>query len=335
MKYTSFDDYGLLRVLRFLQTHNDEYISGQDLSDVLKISRVAVWKHIKRIREIGYLVESRQKLGYRLLMDTDQLLPWEVTSGLDTKIIGKKAYYFDVIESTQKEAQKLAVDPANDGAIITAGKQTHGYGRENKRWISQTGGIWFSTIIIRPKFSISSATLFPIATSLALAIAVQQTLGISTKLKWPNDLTIDGKKAAGILVDASLESNRIQNMIIGVGINYDVDIKRLNRTLKNNSKFYGAASLTQKNRDTRPVHLVQSFLVELEKIYDNLNSGHTANIISQWVDRTSTIGRRVKVHSVDGEMYGKAIRIDDDGALVVSNNGREYRVIADSITEYA
>ena len=91
MIYNSYDNPGLVKVLTFLQTHNTEYLSGQDLSDVLHISRVAVWKHIKKIQELGYTVESKQKLGYKLTSNSELLLPWEITSELKTKIIGQKA----------------------------------------------------------------------------------------------------------------------------------------------------------------------------------------------------------------------------------------------------
>ncbi|MBT8173235.1 MAG: HTH domain-containing protein, partial [Nitrosopumilus sp.] len=151
MIYNSFDSPGLVKVLTFLQTHNTEYLSGQDLSDVLRISRVAIWKHIKKIQELGYTVESKQKLGYKLTSNSDALLPWEITSGLKTKKIGKKAYYFDSIDSTQNQALKMSEDTSNDGTIIIAAKQTGGKGRLGRKWVSPKGGIWFS-IILHPKF---------------------------------------------------------------------------------------------------------------------------------------------------------------------------------------
>ena len=95
--YNSFDNPGLVKVLTFLQTHNTEYLSGQDLSDVLRISRVAVWKHIKKIQDLGYNIESKQKLGYKLISNSDMLLPWEITANLKTKFIGQHAYYFDTL----------------------------------------------------------------------------------------------------------------------------------------------------------------------------------------------------------------------------------------------
>ncbi len=124
MTYSSYDNQGIVKVLSFLKSHNTEYLSGQDLSDVLRISRVAVWKHIKKIREMGYKIESKQKLGYRLESNTDKLLPWEITSGLKTKTFGKHTYYFDSIDSTQNQAMKMASDEANNGTVIIAEKQT-------------------------------------------------------------------------------------------------------------------------------------------------------------------------------------------------------------------
>ena len=133
MIFNSFEEPGLVKVLKFLQTHDTEYLSGQDLSDVLRISRVAIWKHIKKIQELGYTVESKQKLGYKLISNSDLLLPWEVTSGLKTKVIGQQVYYFDSVDSTQNQALKMAEDVKNNGTVIIAEKQTGGKGRSGDR----------------------------------------------------------------------------------------------------------------------------------------------------------------------------------------------------------
>lgn len=330
MIYNSFDSPGLVKVLTFLQTHNTEYLSGQDLSDVLRISRVAVWKHIKKIQELGYTVESKQKLGYKLTSNSDALLPWEITAGLKTKKMGKKAYYFDSIDSTQNQALKMSEEPANDGTIIIAAKQTGGKGRLGRKWISPKGGIWFS-IILQPKFDISITTLFPIASSLALSYAIEKTFKILPELKWPNDLTIKGEKVAGMLVDVSLESNKIERLVLGVGINFDVDTKQIEKTLKGTSNFYGVASLSKQKKKVKPKLLVQTFLVELEKIYELLNSKQTKNIISEWTKRSSTIGKKVELNTVEGKIKGDAIKIDDDGALIVSNKNKTSKIIAGDI----
>ncbi len=328
--YNSFDNPGLVKVLTFLQAHNTEYLSGQDLSDVLRISRVAVWKHIKKIQELGYTVESKQKLGYKLTSNSDVLFPWEITAELKTKMIGQHAYYFDSIDSTQNQALKMADDPANNGTVIIAAEQTGGKGRSGRKWVSPKGGIWLS-IILQPKFDISITTLFPIASALALSNALEKTLKISPELKWPNDLTIKGKKIAGMLVDVSLESNRIENLVLGVGINFDVNVKQIEKTLKGSPNFYGIASLSDQKKKVRPIQLVQTFLVELEKICDLLNTKQTKEIISEWTKRSSTIGKNVELDTRDGKIKGKAIKIDEDGALIVLDNGKRSRVIAGDI----
>ena len=328
--YNSFENPGLVKVLTFLQSHNTEYLSGQDLSDVLKISRVAVWKHIKKIQELGYIVETKQKLGYKLTSNSDVLFPWEITSKLKTRVIGQQAYYFDSIDSTQNQALKMADDPANNGTVIIAAKQTGGKGRAGRKWISPKGGIWLS-IILQPKFDISITTLFPIASALALSNALEKTLKISPELKWPNDLTIKGKKIAGMLVDASLESNRIENIVLGVGINFDIDVKQIEKTLKGSPNFYGVTSLCKQKIKVKPIQLVQTFFVELEKICDLLNTKQTKKIISEWTKRSSTIGKKVELDTRDGRIKGKAIKIDDDGALLVSDNNKIIRIIAGDI----
>jgi len=300
------------------------------LSDVLRISRVAIWKHIKKIQELGYVVESKQKLGYKLISNSDLLLPWEITSGLKTKIIGQQAYYFDSLDSTQNQALKMAGDPANDGSVIIAEKQTGGKGRSGRKWVSPKGGIWLS-LILYPKFDISITTLFPIASALALSKAIEQVFKISPELKWPNDLTIKSKKLAGMLVDVSLESNKIEKLVLGVGINFDVDVKGIEKTLKKTPNFYGVASLGEHKKEVKASYLVQVFFIELEKIYESLNKKDIKKIISEWTERSSTIGKEIEIDTVNGKIKGKAIKIDDDGALVINSNNKMTKIIAGDI----
>jgi len=330
MVYNSYDNQGIVKVLSFLKSHNTEYLSGQDLSDVLRISRVAVWKHIKKIRELGYKIESKQKLGYRLESSTDKLLPWEITSELKTKIFGKHTYYFDSVDSTQNQAMKMASEASN-GTLIIAEKQTSGKGRLGRKWISPKGGIWLS-IILHPKFDMSVITLFPIASALALSNAIEKTLNIKSELKWPNDITINGKKVAGMLVDASIESNKIENMILGVGINYNVEVKQIEKILKDTPNFYGVTSLSEHNKTIKPVLLVQSFLLELEEIYNLLNKGEVKKITRDWTKKSSTIGQNIELITEDEKIKGKAIRIDEDGALVISSNKKNKRITSGDIT---
>ena len=330
MVYSSFNNSGLVKVLYFLKSHDTEYLSGQDLSDVLKISRVAVWKHIKKIKELGYEIETNKKLGYRLKTNTEKLLPWEITEELKTRLIGKHAYYFESIDSTQNQALSMASDRNNNGIVIVAEKQNSGRGRIGRKWESPRGGIWFS-VILHPKFDIAVATLFPLAAALALSKAIEKTMNIKTELKWPNDVTIEGKKVAGILVDVTLESNKIEEVVLGVGINFAVKSKQIEEVFKENPNFYGAASLSERNKETRPIELLRSFLRELDEIYFTLNAAKTKQIIIDWTKRSSTIGKEVQIITENEKIRGKAIKIDTDGALVVSEGNRNKRIVAGDV----
>ena len=137
MMFTSSDNFSFLKILSFLKSHKSEFLSGQDMSDVLKISRVAVWKDIKKIRSLGYKIESKQNLGYRLMDTTKLLLPWEVTQNLNTKFLGKKVYYFNTIDTTQNFAMEIVTMNNMNGTIIIAKKQTGKRQNETKMEITR------------------------------------------------------------------------------------------------------------------------------------------------------------------------------------------------------
>jgi len=330
MIYNSYDNVGLIKVLKFLKSHKSEYLSGQDLSQVLKISRVAVWKHVKKIKTLGYKIDSKQNLGYRLTENTDIPLPWEITNNIKTKVIGKRAYFFDVIDSTQNYALTIASNQKENGSVVIAQRQTSGRGRHGRKWSSPVGGIWLS-IILHPKFDISYTTLFPIASSLALALAIENTLRIKPELKWPNDVTINGKKVAGMLVDITVQSNKIESLILGVGINFKIDEKKVNKSLKGTPNFYGASSLIKKNETKNSIVFIQSFLFELEQIFEQLNQGNLKSIIKRWSNRSSTIGKKISISTSDKKIVGKAVKIDSDGALVIMQGKKTEKVLVGDV----
>jgi len=278
MMLTSFDNFSFLKILSFLKAHESEFLSGQDMSDILKISRVAVWKDIKKIRSLGYKIESKQNLGYRLIDSSELLLPWEVTQNLNTEFLGKRVYYFDSTDSPQNFAMEIASNDKENGTVVISKKQTGGRGRMKRKWKSPTGGIWMS-IIIHPKFDVSYTTLVPIATSLALCIAIEKILKIKPELKWPNDVTLKGKKVAGVLVDTSIISNEIENMVLGIGINFKIKPHELASTIKKTPNFYGVATLVKKNERALP--LVHQFLYELENVFQLINSRRIKKIKSE------------------------------------------------------
>ena len=327
--YTSFEQTTLDKIVTLLKSHQSEFLSGEKLSKSLSLSRAAVWKNIKKLQSLGYKIESRPKSGYRLQQSTDLLVPWEVSDGLQTDIIGRKIYYFGTIDSTQNFAIELAKRPHENGSLVIADRQTQGRGRLNRKWVSPKGGIWMS-ILLKPNFEPSYTSLFPMATALALAVSIEKTLKIKTELKWPNDVTIKGNKVAGILIDASVESNKIDYLIIGIGINFKINPGTISKSI--NQKKYGIATLVSKDQGTRPAELVQQFLLELEKTYNNILTCNVGTIRKEWIKRSSTIGKNVTITTTTGTLKGKVTGIDKTGALILSRNGIVQHVLAGDMT---
>ena len=310
MLYTSFDNIGLLKVLSFLKSHKSEYLSGQDLSDVLKMSRVAIWKHIKKIGVLGYTVESKQKRGYKLVKTTNRLLPWEITSKIKTAYIGKRVYYFEDIDSTQNFALQIAQNKKENGTIVIGQKQTNGKGRLNRKWVSSKGGIWFS-IILHPKFTIEESVLLPIVAAVSLSSAIKKTLNLETNVKWPNDITLNGKKVAGILID-KINSNVVE------------------RKIKKTGNFYGVETLLSELQNDSPVNLISDFMYQLEKNIERLAMGKKAKIISEWTKNSETINKKITFDGQNGKVSGIAKKIDSDGALIIkTKHGMERLLVGD------
>ncbi len=329
--YTSFDETTFDKIITLLKSYQSEFVSGEKISKTLSLSRAAVWKNIKKLQLLGYKIESKPKMGYRLHTNTNLLLPWEISDGLQTDIIGRKIYYFDKIDSTQNFALGLAQKPHENGSVVIAQRQTQGRGRLNRKWVSPKGGIWMS-ILLRPNFEPSYTSLFPMITSLALSVSIEKTLKIKTELKWPNDLTIKGEKIAGILIDASIESNKIDYIIIGIGINFKIKPETVTKSIKSNQRNYGITTLIKKDQKGNPVELVQQFLLELEQSYNRVVSNSIEQIRKEWTRRSSTIGKNITATTTTGILKGKAIGIDKTGALLLSNKGKVQRLLAGDIT---
>src|SRR5574340_893721 len=327
--YTSFDQTTLDKIITLLKSHQPEFLSGEKLSKSLGLSRAAVWKNIKKLKSLGYKIESKQNLGYRLHPNDSLLFPWEISDGLQTDTIGRKIYYFDTIDSTQNFALELARKPHENGSVVIAERQTQGRGRLNRKWVSPKGGIWMS-ILLRPNFEPSYTSLFPMATSLALAVSIEKIRKVKTELKWPNDITINGKKVAGILIDASIESNTIDYLIIGIGINFKINPGTISKSIK--QKNYGITTLVKKDQEGNPVELIQQFLLELEKTYNSVLTNSIETIRKEWIRRSSTIGKNVTATTTTGILKGKAVGIDKTGALLLSNRSNIQRLLAGDIT---
>ncbi|MDQ5876761.1 MAG: biotin--[acetyl-CoA-carboxylase] ligase [Thermoproteota archaeon] len=293
------------------------YVSGSILAKETGISKSRISKRIRLLRQYGYHIESSSKRGYRLAGETDLPLPWELAKVLDTLLIGKdKIIYRHTTESTQNLAISLAEkDPSSDGTVIIAGQQTSGRGRESRKWLSPKGGIWLS-VILRPRISASKITILPFAAALAVCEAIKKTTQLNPKLRWPNDIMIEGKKVAGILIDISMEAEQINYAAIGIGINVNVDSSAISAYLE---KEFKVTSLSDElGQKMSILGLTKEILKRLEYHYMKLKNDDTPHtIIEQWKKSSDIFHRKVQVIHKDSIIEGVAVDLNDDGSLLV------------------
>ena len=193
----------------------DKFVSGELLAEKLGISRTAIWKQIRSLKEVGYEIESVKNRGYRIVSKPDIPLPQEIKSGLETKIIGKEIIYFKTVDSTNSYLKNLIKEGINEGAVVVADVQEKGRGRKNRGWSSPSGGLWFS-IFLKPEIPPQNAMIITMTASVSIAEAVKQTTGLKPVIKWPNDLLLNGKKTCGILTELDAEMDKINLSLIHI-----------------------------------------------------------------------------------------------------------------------
>lgn len=257
-----------------------------------------------RLKSLGYVIE-----GGRAISSPDLPLPWLVSAGRPAGSVGWTAVYMDVAASTQDEASRMGVD----GAVVIASRQTRGRGRSGRAWESPEGGLWMSAFVASHAARAREPSLIPAAASLAVRDATEK-LGVEAKLRWPNDVELDGKKLAGVSVEASLGPE--PSATIGIGLNLDVDARSLEARLSGTPGFRGAASLADRAPSATVVGAARLVCDGLERRLSSLARGG-AETISDWTAASSTIGERVRAGSVEGT----AVRMDVDGSLVIDAGG--------------
>lgn len=312
------------KVLDFLKKASG-YISGEEISRRLQVSRQALWKHIQELKEAGYDIVAVPHLGYRLDSSPDRLFPAELSHGLNTKILGKKIHYFEKLPSTMDAAWQLGLEGAPEGTIILAESQSRGRGRFGREWLSpKHKGIYFS-LILRPKITPGSSPILTLLTAVSIVEAIKNSCGIDARIKWPNDILVHGKKLGGILTEINAEMDLVHFVVIGVGLNVNNDKKAL---------LPAATSLKeQKKEELQRCIILQEILRRIEYNYLLLQQRHASLILEKWRSLNVTIGRRVKVAFGNSHMEGEAVDIDSDGALLVRNDsGLSERVTAGDIT---
>ena len=208
----------MYRILELLR-RQEGFLSGEDIGRELSITRAAVWKGIKKLREEGYEIEAVTNRGYRLTNPETMYNKRELEQGLKTKTMGQSIYFYEETDTTNNRARELAQEGAPEGTLVVAEKQTAGRGRRGKVWESPLGtGIWMS-LVLRPQIMPAEASVLTLLCGLATAEAIKAETGLSAGIKWPNDILINGKKAVGILTEMDCEMSEVHFVIPGIGIN--------------------------------------------------------------------------------------------------------------------
>ena len=294
--------------------------SGEEIASNLGISRAAVWKQVQALRSKGYQIESSTNKGYRLAKNQDILDPDLIRKGLETEFVGKDLRYYREVKSTNEKAMEIAATCGN-GTVVLAEVQTGGRGRLSRSWRSPPGGIWMS-LILKPKMPLAQAYRINMAVGVAIARTLIRLYGIRPGIKWPNDILINERKLCGILIEVSAEIDRLEYAVVGIGINANVNVDDF-------PDDWNATSLSREiGGQVSRTQLIQALLLEIEKAYNQIGS---TEICSEWRDRSVTLGRCVRVTSLEGDLEGYAVSLSEDGALeieLLGEPGTVRRIVA-------
>ena len=301
------------RIIQFLK-ESDGYVSGEEISQKLNMSRAAIWKHMQELRAQGYEITAVPHLGYRLVTSPDKLRAFEIQLGLNTKIIGKNMIVMDTVTSTMDEAFRLGMEGCGEGTVVCAETQSKGRGRLGRVWISpKAKGLYFACVL-RPTLPLNQLALLTLMSAVALAEAIESVSDLKPSIKWPNDLLWEGRKLAGILTELRAESDQVKFVVVGIGLNINTSAHQA---------FEGASSLkTAAGRSFNRVEVFQAILRCLEKWYIKLLNCDFIEITDAWKERSSTLNKRLRLTDPAGTIEGEAVDLDEDGALLIrKDNG--------------
>lgn len=318
------------RILEVFRSKSHTYISGEQLSRELNMSRTAVWKHVNALRALGYNVEAITSVGYKLVSSPSLLLPLEIKNGLRTQFIGQNIYWEYEVGSTNTLALQLAEDGAPQGTVVISESQKQGKGRMGRSWISQPETGIYLSLILRPNFVPMKAPCITFISAIALVEALEKSLGIHAMIKWPNDVMINGKKTAGILTELRAEMEGIHYIIVGIGVN--VNNTRFPKTLRDKVT---SLSIELKEKVSR-VAVVRALLEALEKWYLVTLQDEMNQTFERWRELSCTLGNRVEVNIGDKTLEGIATRLEPNGSLYLRlASGEERQILAGDVTMVA
>ncbi len=299
-------------------------VSGEILSTKLNISRTAVSKHISILKKSGYDIQSSPKKGYRLTALSSLLLPDEITDNIETSVFGKKEiFYYDTIDSTNNKAKELAAGGAPEGSIVIAEQQSAGRGRKGRSWLSSTGEGLYISLILRPIIPPTEVSKITLMTAVAISEALLNFTNIKVKIKWPNDILVNGKKLAGILTEMSMEVDAIDYVVVGLGLNVNSEKSSFTDEIKEIATSIQIETGIVFSR----AMIVKLFLSWFEKLYFEVQEKGFHSIIKRWKELSKIIGKIVSVNEAGQTINGTVKDIAEDGTLILVDENKQIQNI--------
>lgn len=292
----------------------DGVVSGAALSRLLGVSRTAVWKHVKGLRASGYRIEAVPSKGYRLLSSPELLTNLDLSAGLTAKRIGSSIVCLKETESTNAVAFRMAEEGAPEGTVVVADAQTAGKGRLGRIWLSPPGVNLYCSVVLRPPIVPMAACQLTFLSVVAVARAVENCTSLKPQIKWPNDILINGKKVAGLLNEMNAETEKVNFVVLGIGVNLNLRMASISESLLR----HPATSLFEEGGvEVDRIAFTRSLLTELDRLYDIFLKEGEGPVRAEWLERSAIKGRGVKVSQGEREFTGVVQGVDSFGALLV------------------
>jgi len=302
------------KILQQLKESRDGFISGETLCTQLGITRSAVWKHIKNLRENGYEIESVTNRGYKLEKSPNIPFECEVKPFLNTESLGQTLIYYTSLDSTNSTAREHAEDGAPHGTVIVADRQNQGRGRLRRNWYSPANVNLYFSVILRPLIPPVNGPSFSLLAALTLAKVLQKYFqDKSPRIKWPNDVLINGKKVAGILADINAQQDCIDSLILGMGVNVNIPLEDFPEEVRSTATSLKA----ELGYDVNRPKLLADIINQMETVYTLWLDKGLNPFIEEWQQSSFLMGKHITVSNVREKTSGTVQGLTDTGELLI------------------
>ncbi len=293
------------------------YISGQEICEKFGVSRTAIWKVINQLKEEGYEIESSTNKGYRISSYSDVWSKSEIESTLSKSNLINKVIYLDETDSTNIRAKILGEEGEISGTLVVADSQFNGRGRRAKGFESPKGKSIYMTLLIRPDLSPTKASMITILTAMSVMKGLEESCGLQSQIKWPNDVIYDNKKLCGILVEMSTERDYINYVVVGIGININ------NTDMPEDLKDIATSVKMITSKDYKRSDIILSVLNAFEAYYNEfMKIGDLSFIKDEYNKYLVHYDKTVIIMRGQDKIEAISKGIDDDGELRIEKDGK-------------